>query len=427
MKLLPLVMVSVLGLTAAACGDDDESSASTDASAVVTEAPTASAAPDVTTAVTDAVTPATDSGGSDSVVPPSGDPIKIAVYIPLSGVAAFPATQNAAELAVADLNAKGGVMGRPVEADILDVSFTPDPALNAARMSLSEGIVAGFGMSATAQVQAVAPLFEDAGVPLIMTSATPSLDFSQFKSPILFRGLTSNAILPYAAIEYLVEELGASKVAIFNTSDEASVGSSDAAIAALQAKGLEPFTRQQFAPDSADLTTQVLEADGADAAINFGYPAPQTLVIRQMHQNGIQIPIVMDFGGLNQINLSAPEDLDDVYYTPGCVTSESPRPEAQAYREAFEAEYGDVAQDIYSASMYDIIHVWAAAAEGAGSVEPDAVTAFLSDEVQYEGVCGPFQADPENHNLSTTAAIASLEGAQDKFIEGYDALALAGS
>src|SRR5690606_24753184 len=141
-KLVAGVLVAAcLGM--AACGDDDDDDA-TGTGGTETSAPGSD---------TTAVAGATDetSAGTGTVTPPSGEPIRIAWLVPETGPNAVEGRHNTLELAIADINARGGVLGRPLEYEAYDSQFTPDQAVTATELALSEDPDVLMGYFVTAQ------------------------------------------------------------------------------------------------------------------------------------------------------------------------------------------------------------------------------------------------------------------------------------
>ena len=90
----------------------------------------------------------------------SGEPIKFGLAMPMTGSQALFGTDQvkAAQWAVADINAKGGVNGRPLEMILIDTQADPQLGINAAKRLTSVDKVPIFLTSWSAVVKAVAPI-----------------------------------------------------------------------------------------------------------------------------------------------------------------------------------------------------------------------------------------------------------------------------
>ena len=109
---LAVILILALAVFAAACGGETTTTTAAPASTETTAAP---AGTDTTAAP--ASTDTTVAGG------PSGEPIKIGAPLPLTGAYAADGEhmKMGLEMAVADLNAAGGLLGRPVELKVFDI------------------------------------------------------------------------------------------------------------------------------------------------------------------------------------------------------------------------------------------------------------------------------------------------------------------
>lgn len=102
------------------------------------------------------------------------EPIKIgALYNVTGGMSSLDGPSlKGAQLAAKQVNEAGGVLGRPIEVIAVDTRTDQQETAKAAQRVLSEGVVAGIGMSDTTFVMACAPLFQEAGIPFVTSGAT---------------------------------------------------------------------------------------------------------------------------------------------------------------------------------------------------------------------------------------------------------------
>jgi branched-chain amino acid transport system substrate-binding protein len=121
---------------------------------------------------TTAVSTATTGGAA------TGEPIKIGVLGSMTGTAApaFPAIQKGYELEIANLNATGGINGRPIELITVDDKSDPATAVSVAtKLITQDNVVALLGPLSTPCALAVQPLAEQYEIPLLRCD-TPTLD-----------------------------------------------------------------------------------------------------------------------------------------------------------------------------------------------------------------------------------------------------------
>ena len=180
-------LVALLALVAAACGDDDDRTpdapsepAAADTGAESTDSeqapePEAADAPDepepdeptTTEAPEPETTEAPDEPESQEPVEPSGESVRIGILFSNSGPAGVfgPPTANIAELIEEDINAAGGINGRPVETYLADDATDPAVGRQAMEQLIdSDNVDVVLGTHSSATRQAAKPLAEDAGV-----------------------------------------------------------------------------------------------------------------------------------------------------------------------------------------------------------------------------------------------------------------------
>ena len=178
-------LIAVLLITVAlvvACGGT--STTTTAASTVTTAAPsTETTAPaGTTTTAAGSMTTAASTATTAAAGPATGEPIKIGVIGSMTGTAApaFPAIQKGFQLEVDNLNATGGINGRPLQLITVDDKSDPATAVSVAtKLITQDNVVALVGPLSTPCCLAVAPLAEQYGVTELRWD-TPTLD-----SPVL--------------------------------------------------------------------------------------------------------------------------------------------------------------------------------------------------------------------------------------------------
>jgi branched-chain amino acid transport system substrate-binding protein len=146
--------VFLLGSAAilAACGGDDDDAAAT------TVASNTTAATQTTAPPSGASTPA-----------PSGDPLKVVLIADQTGgaVPTSVPSLNGALLAIAEVNANGGVNGRQIETEILDSQTTPEGGQAAARKAIEEKPDAIMMMASSTPLAGAAAVLDAAGIPTV--------------------------------------------------------------------------------------------------------------------------------------------------------------------------------------------------------------------------------------------------------------------
>ena len=149
-----------------------------------------------------------------------GSPIKIGYFGPLTGGSAQlgQAALNGAQLAVDQINEKGGVLGRRLEIISYDDKSSPEEAVKAAtKLVQVDKVNAIFGSLHSANVQAAAPVVEESQTLLVSGGTSPT--WLQQGYTYLFRSIANANAASKQLAQYVSDE-GLKKIATFTSNDE---------------------------------------------------------------------------------------------------------------------------------------------------------------------------------------------------------------
>lgn len=176
------------------------------------------------------------------------------------------------QLAVDEINAVGGYLGRPLELVIKDDQGNPDVGLKGSQELVKEGVIATIGFCNTGVAQKSLDTFQTAQLPLIIPCATGTPLTAKFPAPqsYVFRTSARDAIQAPFVVNDLVKR-GWTKVAVFaDTTGYGEAGLKDVE-AALAAKQLKPVYVARFALGVKDLGKELAAARDAGANALFSY------------------------------------------------------------------------------------------------------------------------------------------------------------
>jgi len=171
-------------------------------------------------------------------------PIKIANVVELSGAGATAGTmfKSGIELAVKDINAAGGILGRKLEVVNMDTQTNPGVAKALVVKAIDDGAFAIFGPVFTGSILISQTETRRAEVPNF-TAAAGAL-VTQQGSPYIFRtGLTQSNTMPKAA-RYMADKLKMKKIAVVYVNNDFGKGGRDAIVTALKKALLATFTTE---------------------------------------------------------------------------------------------------------------------------------------------------------------------------------------
>ena len=200
--------------------------------------------------------------------------LRIGLITPLTGPSAdfgVPMA-NGAKLAVEEINAAGGYLGRPLELVIRDDTGNPDVGLKVSQELIKEQVIATVGFCNTGVAMKSLAVFQAANSPLIVPCATGTPITTQYPAPesYIFRTSASDAIQAPFVVEDIVAR-GWTRVAIF--ADKTGYGEAGLqdVVKALAAKNVKPVYIARFDLGVKDLRAELKEAQAANANVIFSY------------------------------------------------------------------------------------------------------------------------------------------------------------
>ena len=233
--------------------------------------------------------------GALSAGPAAAQELVIGVIAPLTGGKAEQGAQfkEGAELAVADLNKAGGVLGRQIRLEILDDEGLPKNAVAAAqKLAATRGVVGVIGPSSTASSKAALPILERARIVAISPSASTASLVTEHK----YMFLMSPAIPFYGPLvpRFGQQELGAKRIAIIKVKDDWGLGVSKATADYARANGMTVVAEVEYAQGDRDFKTHVtaVKDKNPDLIVLNTHYTEGAIITKQARELGITAPIV---------------------------------------------------------------------------------------------------------------------------------------
>ena len=327
------------------------------------------------------------------------------------------------DLAIKEINAKGGIDGIKLLAIEEDDQMKPEMAVSVCQKFISvDKTHCDFGMG-TPLLLAVAPLAtRHKHVIINACSIGPELLGC---SPYMFH-IPPNGIFEAAAMaNYMYRDLGYRKVATFNTTDAYGVAMIKGFVKFWKELGgaiVGAETYPGYGTMSFISQWQKLKATNADAVILAGAGGDQGRMCKQWGEVGVKIPICT-FSGFE-----VPEVLtvgrghsEGIIYAGRLFPIKTP--ECREFLKAYEAEYGKTEPNTYTAMHYDAIYAFAKAVKyakdkGWGFSGEALRNALL--KLDFEGVSGPVRFNPKDGTCTRPLAIKTVRDGKFQMLGGYD-------
>ncbi len=358
---------------------------------------------------------------------PTGEPIKIGALFAITGAASSlgEPERDTALLLQEQINAAGGVLGRPLQIIIRDTQSEETQALNAAKELVEkEGVLAIVGPSRSGTTLGIISYIEQAQTPLISCAAA-----SKITNPVkkwVFQVVPSDKHAVQRLYEYCKKN-NISRIAILISSSGYGQEGKDQLETQASGAGIKIVAREQFEDTDSDMTPQLtrIKATDAQAVICWGVGKAPALIAKNMKQLGMQIPLLQSSGVANTRFLEIAGDAANGVIMPAAKLivadqlpdSDRQKPVLLQFASEFQAKYGRPA-DHYGGHAWDAIKIVCAALERSG---PD--RAKLRDEIEkttdFVGMGGIYNYSPEDHYGLTVDAFAlvRIENGQWKLIE----------
>lgn len=342
------------------------------------------------------------------------DPIYIGSSIPITGNLAF-FGQHArwgTDLAVAEANEAGGILGREVVVEHEDNRCNPSEAVKSvSQMLSSKKYVAMLDGLCSSVVLAIMPLVERAGVPLVVANGSASAIAE--KSGVggntwTFKVNPADAGLAEAMVDWLNKEGKAGNIAILAEDSDFGRGGASGFTEALKRRNLELMSEDFYQQGTADFTGVFtkLRAKKPDSIALYSVGADFQNLIRQFHANDVGIPLtgrlvtdhipaeILASGSLDGTTAVQP-------YTPEVDT-----PENLAFKEKFKAKYGET-PNLLSFESYETTKVVLDALKRAGKADPAAVRDALAT-TKLPSILGTTIEFDDNHLAHNNAVIMRI-------------------
>lgn len=338
------------------------------------------------------------SGSTASGQPASGEPIRLAFHMPLTGPAALLGAQcrAGAQLAVDEINARGGVNGRRLEVTVEDSGADNTAAVNTFQKIIGDKPLAVIGSMVTPQVLAISNLVQRESVPYIFTSTATSV--TRQGIPWFFRVTTHDELRGRLAARYLTDRLGKQRIAALHTNDDYGKFAASVLADELRTRyGRELVADESFAGNDKDLTAQLqsIQRAGADAVMINTFPTTMALALKQIKQLGVEMTVMGDSSVVSPVmgTLLTDAELDGVYGGTGGVPQGSSDPKVKAWIETYKQRNNSTEPDTYSLGNYDGVNILAQALGRATSLQPEAVRDALMATKNYPGLLFPYTFD----------------------------------
>ena len=352
-------------------------------------------------------------GGGDS------DEILIGEFASLTGSEATfgTSTHNGVLLAMEQVNAAGGVLGRNVRVIVEDDQGLPEQAqVVVTKLITSDKVVAVLGEVASSRTLAAAPVAQQYGIPLITPSST-NTEVTRV-GDFIFRICFIDPFQGLVMAKFAANSLGVKNVAILrDIRNDYSVGLANEFIANFTSMGGTIVGDQSYSAGDTDFSAQLtsLAARNPEAIFVPGYYTDVGLIARQARQLGITAPLLGGDGWDSPLLAEIGGDAIEGSYFSNHSSMDDPSPAIQSFIADYRARFGENPSAL-AALGYDAANILFAAMTRAGTTEPRAVRDALAQISDFPGVTGSITIDADR-NATKPAVVLQVTDGEFRWVE----------
>ena len=289
--------------------------------------------------------------------PAKGEPVMMGVSGPLTGPNAQYGTQwkQGFDLALDQINAAGGVKGRPLAYVFEDSQSDPRQAVAVAQKFVADKkIVVELGDFASPASMAASPIYQKAKlVQFGFTNSHP--DFTKGGDYMWSNSVSQADEQPLSAA-YAVKTLGLKKIAVLYLNTDWGRTSKDIFVKTAKEYGAEIVATEGYIPDEKDFRSTLVRVRDAkpDGLMLISYYSDAALIARQVKQAGLKLPMVAASSVYSPKLLELGGDAVEGMYTASRYFPDDPRPLVRKFVTAFKAKYNKE-PDAFNAYAYDTV------------------------------------------------------------------------
>lgn len=320
-------------------------------------------------------------GGTSDSSRLAGETIPIGVITPVTG-AGSPyggAMQKTIQMAIDEVNAAGGPLGRPFKAFYEDGATDPDQGVRAAQKLINVNkSVAIIGTWSSAVTLAVAPLAIEAGIVEINTSGAPNISDLDDHG-LVFRTHAHNVMFGRVAAKAAIQR-GYKTASIMVNNNPATVAIGDQFTENFKELGGEVLATVQYNPNQTSYQSEVRKAldPKPDVILLASYTPDAAVIVKEGYEEGADTVWMGPGFALNQqfIDSIGPAIAENVI-----AVDPIPSTQSTAYQHLNDLYTTSTGRDVfdvpYAVETYDMIHLLALAIQKAGSTDGAALAKAL--------------------------------------------------
>lgn len=348
------------------------------------------------------------------------EPIKIGHYASLTGSEATfgQSTDRGIQLAIKEINAAGGVHGRPLKLITYDDAGKTQEAGNAVtRLITSDKVVAVIGEVASSLSLAGGAVCQEKGVPMISPSSTnPRVTVGR---DMVFRVCFTDDFQAYSIAKFVIDSKMKTAAILYDQKQAYSKGLRDEFREFFTGLGGTVVSDQTYTGGDQDFSAQLTSIRGANPEIIFvpGYYTEGGNISIQARKLGIKAPLIGGDGwDSEQLAAIGKDAIEGSFYS---NHSAPDQPSLQGFIKTYKAEFGNQTPDALAGLGYDACMVLADAMKRAKSLSGKDLRDAIAATKGLKGVTGVITID-ENRNAKKPIVIVEMKKGLPSMVAGIE-------
>ena len=340
-------------------------------------------------------------------VEPAGEPIKVGALFAVSGPASFLGAPEAktAEMLIEQINAQGGIQGRPLQLIVKDTEASPEKAVSFAKQLIEEDeVVAIIGPTTSGETMQIKALCEEEEVPLVSCAAAEVI-----VNPVA-RYVFKTPQKDSQAVTWIFNAMkakGIKRIAVLSSNTGFGQAGKTQLEAMAPEAGLEIAISEVFDKKASDLTDILTKVKGAnvDAVVNWSIEPAQSIVAKNMKQIGLDIPLFQShgFGNIQYVE-QAGKAAEGILFPAGrllvvdLLPDDHPQKKVLAqYKKDYESRYNE-AVSTFGGHAYDAVLMVSEGLKRSKTVDRDSLRESIEGLTGLVGTAGIFNLSATDHN-----------------------------
>src|SRR5438309_2866171 len=268
-------------------------------------------------------------------------PVQIVGLMELSGTGATAGTNfdNGVKLAVKEINAAGGILGRKIEYTSMDTQSAPQTAKALAQKAVDQGAYVVMGPVFSGSF--IVSMVETKRAEIPNFTGGEAANITQQGNPYVFRtSFTQSTAMPKLA-RYIKDTVKAKSVAMVWVNNDFGKGGRDSMSKALEAQGIKVVADISTDPGQVDFSGPVLKVkqSNADALFVYTNEEESARALRELKKQGYDKPIIGESTLTNEKVIELAGDAANGVIAHVGLTADAPNATVQAFVKKYEAEY----------------------------------------------------------------------------------------